>query len=88
MRSRLRADDLSPLPETGDVVVSNPSATVDYEVSIVPNRSRMSARHDVAVAKGQELAERLGVDLWLTQDHTHFLRLASYREEDDNASRS
>jgi hypothetical protein len=69
------------IPRTGDVVVSNPSATVDYDVIVMPRHAVLCARHDVAVAKGRELAERLGVDLWLTQDHTHFLKLASYREQ-------
>jgi len=86
MRTSFRAHDESPpIPETGDVVISNPSATVDYDISVVPQQSCLSARRDVAVAKGQELAEQLGVDLWLTQDHTHFLRLASYRDCDDKA---
>lgn len=67
-------------PRTGDVVVSNPSATVEYDVMVMPRQAVLCARRDVAVAKGRELAERLGVDLWLTQDHTHFLRLASYRD--------
>ncbi|HEV8346324.1 MAG TPA: hypothetical protein VGQ16_07110 [Vicinamibacterales bacterium] len=79
MRSRSEEHEPPRMPETGDVVVSNPSATVDYDVIVVPHHAVLCARHDVAVAKGQELAERLGVDLWLTQDHTHFLRLASYR---------
>lgn len=74
------------IPETGDVLVANTSATTEYDVSMVPNHSHMCARHDMAVANGRELAERLGVDLWLTQDHTHFLRLASYREGHDDRS--
>lgn len=69
------------MPESGDVVVSNPSATVEYVVSIVPDQPHLSSNHDTAVAKGRALAERLGVDLWLTQDHTHFVRLASFRDE-------
>jgi hypothetical protein len=79
MRSRSEEHEPPRMPETGDVVVSNPSATVDYDVIVMPHRAVLCARHDVAVAKGRELAERLHVDLWLTQDQTHFLRLASYR---------
>jgi len=82
MRSRSDEHEPPRMPETGDVVVSNPSATVDYDVSVVPHHAHLCARHDDAVAKGKELAERLGVDLWLTQDQTHFLKLASYRGRD------
>jgi hypothetical protein len=82
MRSRTEEHEPPRMPEQGDVVVSNPSATVDYDVIVVPRHPVLCARRDVAVAKGRDLAERLGVDLWLTQDHTHFLKLASYRDRD------
>jgi hypothetical protein len=32
-----------------------------------------------AVTAGLDLAHQLGVDLWLTEDHVHFLRLAVFR---------
>jgi hypothetical protein len=32
-----------------------------------------------AVTTGLDLAQQLGVDLWLTEDHIHFLRLATFR---------
>jgi hypothetical protein len=68
------------VPQTGDVLVSNVTATLEHDISIVPNDPHLScATHNIAVAAARELAEKLGVDAWLTEDHTHFLRLATYR---------
>jgi len=69
------------LPQPGDVLVSRPAAAVEHEISIVSQPKRLvCARHDVAVEKGRQLAAELHVDAWLTEDHIHFLRLASFRE--------
>lgn len=69
------------VPQNGDVLVSNRSATVEHDVSVVPNPAEMVCpTHDSAVAKAHELAKARGVDVWLTEDHTHFLKLCSYRE--------
>ena len=70
------------LPQVGDILVSNRSATTDHDVSIVPNRAeRVYPNHATAVAKAHELAKARQVDVWLTEDHTHFLKLGSYRLE-------
>jgi hypothetical protein len=67
-------------PRDGDVLVSNPSATVEHEICIVPNPPHIAcATHDLAVERGRALANELGVDAWLTEDRCHFLRLGSYR---------
>jgi hypothetical protein len=70
------------LPQAGDILVSNRSATTDHDVSIVPNRAeRVYPNHKAAVARAHELAQARQVDVWLTADHTHFLKLGSYRRE-------
>jgi hypothetical protein len=67
-------------PQDGDVLVSNPTATVEYEICIVPRPPHITCpTHDRAVAEGCRLAAELGVDAWLTEDHTHFLRIGTYR---------
>jgi hypothetical protein len=67
-------------PRDGDVLVSNPTATVEHEICIVPRSPHITcANHDRAVAKGRQLAEQLHVDLWLTEDHRHFMRIGTYR---------
>jgi hypothetical protein len=67
-------------PRDGDVLVSNPTATVEHEIGIVPRPPHVTCRnHDRAVAEGRRMAEELEVDAWLTEDHCHFLRIASYR---------
>jgi hypothetical protein len=68
------------LPQPGDVLVSNPTATLEHVIGIVPNPPHLVCpTHDTAVAQALELAERLHVDAWLTEDHRNFLRLASHR---------
>ena len=67
-------------PKNGDVLVSNPTATIAHDVSIVPAPPDIVCpNHDTAVAKACAMAQELGVDAWLTEDHTHFLKIASYR---------
>lgn len=69
------------LPQDGDVLIARRIAMVDYDVMIMPGRQYVThARHDLAVATGREAAELLGVDLWMTEDHIHFWRLAAYRD--------
>ena len=68
------------LPQVGDVLISKPTAIVEHDVSIVAtSTSVLRARYDLAITEGQKLAEQLSVDLWLTEDHTHFRRLAGHR---------
>jgi hypothetical protein len=67
-------------PQNGDVLVSKDLARVEHEVSIVPETTASVCRnHDVAVKQAQELAHKRGVDAWLTEDHIHFVRIASHR---------
>jgi len=68
------------LPRDGDALVSNPTATVEHLICIVPRPPHITCpNHDSAVAKGRELAEQLKVDAWLTEDHSHFLRIVTFR---------
>lgn len=68
------------LPQDGDVLVSHPTATVEHDICIVPRSPHITCpSHDSAVAEGRELAEQLRVDAWLTEDHSHFLRIAAFR---------
>jgi hypothetical protein len=70
------------LPQDGDVVVSNPTATVEHEICVVPKPPHLTCpTHDRAVAEGRRLAERLRVDAWLTEDNTHFVRIGKYRPD-------
>jgi len=59
--------------------VSNQLATIGYAVSVVPTAPRFCGPHDEAIAKARDLAEQLRVDVWLTEDRTHFKHVASYR---------
>jgi hypothetical protein len=72
-------------PQQGDVLVSSRSSTTDYVVSVVPKRSGFCGSHDEAIAKARDLAEQLRVDVWLTEDRTHFKHIASYRPGEDVA---
>jgi len=68
-------------PQDGDVLISNPTATLEHEICIIPRPPHTTCRtHDQAVAEGRQLAEQLRVDAWLTEDNRHFLRIASYRQ--------
>lgn len=68
------------LPQDGGVLVSNPTATVEHEIAIVPRPPHVTCiNHDRAVAEGQRLAEELNVDAWLTEDSLHFMRIGSFR---------
>lgn len=69
-------------PRDGDLLVSRGVASLTHEVTVVPATSgTMCATHDEAVQRAHELAKTQQVDAWLTEDHTHFLRLASFRIE-------
>ena len=68
------------LPSDGDVLVTNPTATVEHEIAIVPAPPHMiCATHDEAVAWAKRMARERQVDAWLSEDLRHFLRIASYR---------
>lgn len=67
-------------PQNGDVLVSNTSATIEHCVSIVGDSTvQRCPNHDAALTKARELAKDRHVDVWLTEDHTHFMKVASYR---------
>jgi hypothetical protein len=70
------------VPQTGDVLASARSARADiYAISIVPAAAHLSAtRHAEALEKVRELARGLDVDGWFTCNHTHYARVASFRE--------
>jgi hypothetical protein len=67
--------------QAGDVLVSRPTARADvYEISVVPSLARLSdVRYEDGWETGRQLARRLAVDGWFTSDHTHCLRIATYR---------
>ncbi len=56
----------------------------EYGISIVPNPPQaVSPTHDGAVSDGRSEADAMGVDDWLTEDHTHVVKLASHRPPDN-----
>jgi hypothetical protein len=72
---------MAQIPQAGDVLVSKATATVEHVVSIVSGHSEDVAlpTHEAAVAAARELAKKGHVDAWLTEDHTHYLKIASHR---------
>jgi hypothetical protein len=69
-------------PRAGDVLASRPTARVDvYAISVVPAEAAfVPMRYDDAMKRVRELAREGAVDGWYTCDHTHFLRVARYRD--------
>lgn len=66
-------------PQNGDILITKRHSAVDHDVTIVPGGTCVThARFDVAVEAGGDSAQQLGVDLWMTEDHIHFRRLATY----------
>jgi len=66
--------------KAGDILVSHPTAVREHEISAIPNAPHaMSPTHDEAVSDGRSEADVLGVDAWLTEDHTHVVKIASNR---------
>jgi hypothetical protein len=70
-----------PAPQSGDVLVSRPTARADvYAISVIPSEARIvAARYQDAMEKVDEIARGLAVDGWHTCDHTHFARIARHR---------
>ena len=69
--------------QSGDVLVSHPTAVREHEISIVPNAPHtISPTHDAAVSDGRSEADGMGVDAWLTEDHTHVVKIAANRRPD------
>jgi hypothetical protein len=71
-------------PRAGDVLASGRTARADiHAISIVPAEARtIVARYSEAIERVRELARELRVDGWYTSDHTHYARVATYREDD------
>ena len=68
--------------QSGDVLVSHPTAVREHEISIVPNAPHaISPTHDAAVTDARSEADTRGVDAWLTEDHTHVVKIASHRPD-------
>jgi len=66
--------------KAGDVLVSHPTAVRDHEISIIPNAPHeIAPTHDAAMKEGCSEAGAMGVDAWLTEDHTHVVKIASNR---------
>jgi hypothetical protein len=71
-------------PKPGDVLVSNQTATVQYDVGIVGGPvDSTTAHYTAAVSLAKTLAAEHRVDAWLTEDHIHFLQIASCGEAID-----
>jgi hypothetical protein len=69
--------------KAGDVLVSHPTAVREHEISVIPHAPHTtSPTHDEAVSDGRSEADVLGVDAWLTEDHTHVVKTASHRVPD------
>src|SRR5688500_11291633 len=67
--------------QSGDVLVSHSTAVREHDISIVPNAPHAnSPTHDVAVRDARSEADAKGVDAWLTEDHTHVVKISSHRE--------
>jgi hypothetical protein len=67
----------------GDVLVSHQTAVREHEISIIPNAAHeMPPTHDAAITAGRSEADAMGVDAWLTEDHTHVVKIASNRAPD------
>jgi hypothetical protein len=64
----------------GDILVSHPTAVREHEISIIPNAPHeRPLTHDDAIREGRSEADAKGVDAWLTEDHTHVVKIASNR---------
>jgi hypothetical protein len=68
--------------QSGDVLVSHSTAVREHEISIIPNAPHaISPTHDAAVTDARAEADAMGVDAWLTEDHTHVVKIASHRPD-------
>jgi hypothetical protein len=66
--------------QAGDVLVSHSTAVREHDISIVPHAPHAtSPTHDAAVIEARLEARGLGVDAWISEDHTHVLKIASNR---------
>jgi hypothetical protein len=74
-------------PKPGDVLASRRSARADvFAISVVPSGTHVVAgRYQAAMDTVRELARELAVDGWYTADHTHWVRVARYRNTGSHA---
>ena len=69
--------------KAGDVLVSHPTAVREHEISVIrTRRTRRLPRTTRRSATDAQKADVLGVDAWLTEDHTHVVKIASNRAPD------
>jgi hypothetical protein len=74
------AMELRAAPTSGDVLISKLSARVEHQVAIVPAQTGpVCPNETLAIAAATQLALERQVDAWLTQDHTHYVRIACQR---------
>ena len=73
---------LRPVPQAGDVLASKRSARADvFLICIVSGADdRRVKRYQEAIDRVRELAGELQVDGWFTCNHTHYARLAHFRQ--------
>jgi hypothetical protein len=76
------------LPQAGDVLASARTARADvYTISIVPAAAHLTERrYSAAIEKVRSIAHGLKVDGWFTCDHTHYARVANFRDARRGAS--
>lgn len=80
MSNKTNPESLSNV-KSGDVLVSHPTAVREHEISVIPSAPHaMSPTHNAAISDGRSEADARGVDAWLTEDHTHVVKIASHRE--------
>ena len=73
---------LRPVPQAGDVLASKRSARADvFTICIVSgsDEKRMK-RYQEAIDRVRELAREWRVDGWYTCNHTHYARVAHFRQ--------
>ena len=85
--ARLKSNEKHPeslsTAQSGDVLVSHPTAVREHEISVIPDAPHaISPSHEAAVRDGRSEADATGVDALLTEDQTHVLKIASHRAPD------
>jgi hypothetical protein len=76
----MRPEHEASAPAPADIVVAKRSASTVYELSAVPGPPQLTAAsHTSAVGRAKGLAAQQSVDVWYTEDHTHFTCIARYR---------
>ena len=73
---------LRPMPQAGDVLASKRSARADvFTICVVSGADdKRTKRYEEAIDRVLELAHELQVDGWFTCNHTHYARIANFRQ--------